>query len=93
MGLPLFVAKLIGRGIANKLDLQEGPLDETKKWYKSKGVITGIVTVLVGTYEAVRLSLAPQLGWNLPDIPSVVYTLLGAIGVYSRVVATGTITK
>lgn len=66
---------------------------ETKSWWKSKGVITGIVTVIIGTYESVRVLLAPQMGWTLPDIPPLVYTILGALGVYSRVTATSTITK
>lgn len=82
-----FFVKIAAKKAANALGLEDGPMDESKKWYKSKGVITGIVTVLFGTYEAVKLSLAPQLGWTLPDIPPLVYTILGGLGVYSRVVA------
>lgn len=62
-------------------------MDETKPWYKSKAVISGIVTVLFGAYEGVKSSLAPQFGWNLPDIPPLVFTILGALGVWSRVTA------
>ena len=82
-----FLVKLVARKAAKALKLEDGPMDETKKWYKSKGVLTGILTVLFGTYEAVRATLAPQLGWNLPEIPALVYTVLGALGIYSRVVA------
>lgn len=73
--------------VADKLDLQEGPMEEGKKWYKSKGVISGIVAVLLGIYEVVRLNLAPQVGWSIPEIPPVLFTVLGALGIYSRVVA------
>jgi hypothetical protein len=82
-----FLVKLAAKKAAKVLKLEDGPMDESKKWYKSKGVLTGIVTVLFGTYEAVKLSLAPQMGWTLPDIPPLVYTVLGALGIYSRVVA------
>ena len=68
-------------------------MENNKPWYKSKGVITGIVTVLIGAYETIRVTLAPQLGWTIPDIPPIVYTILGALGIYSRVVATTNITK
>lgn len=82
------LVKLAAKKAAKMLKLEEGPMDESKKWYKSKGVITGIITVLIGTYEAVKVSVAPQVGWTLPDIPPLVYTILGALGVYARVVAT-----
>jgi hypothetical protein len=80
-------ARLAGKAIAKKLDLQEGPMDDKKKWFKSKGVWTGIVTVALGAYELARVNLAPQFGWNLPEVPSVVLTVLGTMGVYSRMTA------
>lgn len=91
MGIPLWVVRMISKSAGNKIGLEEGGMQEGKPWWKSKGVLTGIVTVLVGAYETTRLALAPQLGWNLPDIPPFVYTILGAIGVYARVVAKGAI--
>jgi hypothetical protein len=88
------ILKIIGKKFANSLELVEGrPMENGKPWYKSKGVLTGIVTVIIGTYEGVRLSLAPQMGWSLPDIPPFAYTILGALGIYSRVVASATVTK
>jgi hypothetical protein len=88
------LAKIIGKKISEKLDLTEGtPMENGKPWYKSKSVLTGIVTVIVGTYEAVAISLAPQMGWSLPAIPPLIFTLLGALGIYTRVVANTTITK
>lgn len=60
---------------------------DTKKWYLSKGVWTGIVATLIGTYESLRMYVGPQFGWDIPAIPPFVYTILGTIGIYSRVVA------
>ena len=80
-------ARFIGKKVAKKLKLKEGPMDDKKKWYQSKGVWTGLVTIAVGLYQGVDSSLAPQLGFDLPEIPSIVFTLLGAMGIYSRAVA------
>jgi hypothetical protein len=87
MGLKNWIVKLTVKRLVKKLKLQEGAMDEKKKWYQSKAVLTGIVTVLIGTYETVKVALAPQFGWTLPEIPGIVYTVLGALGIYSRVVA------
>jgi len=88
MGLKNVVYRMIGKKIAKKLELKEGsPMENKKPWYQSKAVLAGIVTVLIGTYESTRLTLAPQLGWELPEIPPFVYTVLGAIGIYGRVSA------
>lgn len=87
MGLKNWIVKLVVKKAAKKLNLTEGKPVDKKKWYQSKGVLTGIVTVLIGTYEAVKVALAPQFGWTLPDIPPIVFTILGALGIYSRVVA------
>lgn len=87
------VIKIAARKVAKQLDLQEGPMSDSKSWLKSKGVWTGVVTVLIGTYEMVAQYLAPQFGWNLPPIPGFVFTILGTLGIYSRVIASTTITK
>lgn len=79
--MPKFIAALIGKFLARKMKLKETPMDDKKKWYQSKGVWAGVVTVLVGTYA----SAATQFG--LPAIPDWIFTLLGAAGLYSRVVA------
>jgi hypothetical protein len=86
MKIPNFVGTLIGKILKSKLDLKEGKV-ESKKWYTSKGVWSGIVTALMGLY----LSLAPQ--FNLPAVPEWIFALLGTLGVYSRVVANTTIEK
>lgn len=82
MWMPDFVLRWIGGQVADKIKLQEGPMDSTKKWYQSKNIWNSIVTGLVATYIAV----AGQVGW--PAIPTWLITILSAIGVYTRVVAT-----
>ena len=75
-----FFAKLAGKFLSKKLNLQEG-IVETKKWYLSKGVWTGVVTAVMGLY----VTLQAQIG--LPAIPEWIFALLGALGIYSRVTA------
>lgn len=80
------IAKLAGKWAAKKLGLEEaGKMDDTKKWYLSKGIWTGVVTGLLGIY----VSLVPQL--HLPAVPEWIFALLGALGVYSRATATTTV--
>lgn len=74
--IPKWVLKLIGRSIAEKLDLKETPMDE-KKWFRSKGVWTAVVGGLIAIYGAVG-TVHP-----LPPIPEWVLTLLASIGLYS----------
>lgn len=57
-------------------------MDDSKKWYLSKGVWAGVVTAVIGLY----LTLAQQ--FHLPAIPEWIFTILGALGIYSRVTAT-----
>ena len=55
---------------------------ETKVWYKSKAIWTGIVAVLVAAYNSACVS------FGLPIIPEYVFAILGAFGVYTRATAT-----
>ena len=60
---------------------------ESKKWYKSKAVWSGVVAILIAGYSTATVS------FGLPVIPDFVYGILGALGVYSRVTAVHTIEK
>lgn len=86
MIIPNFLLKWIGRDIANKLSLQEGKMPDSKPWYASKTIWASVVVGLIGIYNAIGTAK------GLPPIPEWVYTLLGAIGVYTRATATTTIT-
>lgn len=66
---------------------------ETKKWYKSKAIWSGIVAVIIAVYNSTLVALADQCGvsggvcFNLPQIPEFVYGILGFLGIYGRAVA------
>jgi hypothetical protein len=82
MWIPDFILKFFGHKVADKLDLQEdAKMDETKKWYQSKTIWAGIAAVLLSAYGTAAVK------FGLPAVPEWVYTLLGAIGIYSRVTA------
>lgn len=66
-------------------------MKETKKWYLSKNIWTGIVSVLVGLYSLVAANLGPAFGFVLPIIPEWVFVILGALGIYTRATATKSI--
>ena len=59
---------------------------DSKKWYMSKTIWAGIVTALIGAAQTIGM----QFGFDLlaNPIASVVVTLLGALGIYSRVTTT-----
>ncbi len=84
MSIKTIAAGFLGRWLSKKINLQEGGMSETKKWYQSKGVWTGIVATLVGLYGLLDANVAPALGFDMPDIPSIVFTVLGAMGIYAR---------
>lgn len=79
--VPDWLLKIFGHKIADKLGLQEGTMDETKKWYLSKGIWTGIVTALLGIYGTLSIQL------HLPIIPEWIFAILGAMGIYTRATA------
>lgn len=81
MWLPDFVLKIIGHKVADKLDLKENDKMDTKPWYQSKTIWAGVVAGLLGIYNSVATAK------NLPPCPEWIYTILGAIGVYSRATA------
>ncbi len=61
-----------------------------KKWFQSKTIWSALIVALIGIYEIVDAQLGPAFGFNLPEIPSYVLTILGALGIYGR---TGAIKK
>lgn len=80
-----FFAKLAGKFAKKKLNLQEGTM-ETKPWYKSKNIWTGVVVTLLAAYG----TAATQFG--LPTTPEWIYAFLGALGIYTRATADTKIT-
>lgn len=88
MGLENVMLRLGGKYLKKKIGIvSEGKMTDKKKWWQSKTILTALVVVLVSVYEMVDLQLGPVIGFNLPDIPVWVFTILGALGIYSRSVA------
>ena len=84
--MPKWIAYIVGKFIGNKLNLQEDTkMDGSKKWYQSKTVWAGVVSVLIAGYSAAASA------FGLPVIPEWVFAILGTIGIYSRVTATNKI--
>lgn len=77
---------IAGKVLKRKLNLQEEPMDGTKKWYTSKNLWAGVITALLGLYG----TLGGQ--FNLPPIPEWIFALLGTLGVYTRATATDKLT-
>lgn len=67
---------------------------EAKKWYMSKTIWAGIVAVFVAVYNSLTMALADQCGIegsfcvNLPGVPSWIFAILAAFGIYGRGSAT-----
>ncbi|MFN3551431.1 MAG: hypothetical protein ACK4WJ_06460 [Endomicrobiia bacterium] len=76
------VAKQIGK----KLFKEDKNMDK-KHWWQSKTIWAGIVTILITIYNTSRPLVAEYFGVNLPEIPPIIYSLLGALGIYGRVTA------
>lgn len=79
--MPKWIASLIGKFAGAKLKLEDGNMDDKKRWWKSKTVWSGVIAVLVAGYNAAATQ------WSIPAIPEWVFALLGGLGVYGRVTA------
>lgn len=82
--MPNWIAKLAGVFIRNKIKLEDGTMNDTKKWYQSKAIWTGITATLIGIYNVVATNALPAFGVTAPVIPDWIFAILGTIGVYTR---------
>ena len=70
---------------------------EQKKWYMSKAIWAGVVTIIIALYNTLIAQLAAgceiegSICIVLPAIPVWAITILGALGIYGRAAATTTI--
>lgn len=88
-----WIYQLLGKFAGSKLKLQEGLPVDGKPWYKSKTILSDVVTILVVAYGAAASGLSVHLGHPLPPIPEWVFAILGGIGIYGRASAETQITK
>ena len=64
-----------------------------KKWFQSKTIIAGVIAVVLGIYDAASAGLSAGCGtaealcYHLPMVPTWVFSLLGAFGIYGRTVS------
>lgn len=86
MKVPDFILRFVGKHVAKKLELSEGPMD-TKKWYQSKTMWSDVVTVAIAIVGLVDAHFA---GGKIATNPGygVALTILGAMGLYGRKNAT-----
>lgn len=95
------IARTVGRKIAKQAGLVETPAgiknlakgaepmdDGVKSWWKSKGIWSGVLAILVVAYNAIAAPLSENFGVVLPPIPEWILALLGGMGIYGRVTAT-----
>jgi hypothetical protein len=83
---PNFVYRLIGKQIANKIDLKETNMaDETEKiaWYKSKSIWVAVIGAILGAVQPISAAFGHPI-----VIPNWVFELLAGMGLYSLRTAT-----
>ena len=64
---------------------------DTKKWYASKGIWAGIITVVIGAATGIATLFGVDLNGNA--IFGLVISVLGALGLYGRATADSKIVK
>lgn len=90
MKIPGFVLTLFGWLVKKKLDLQEGPMDSSKPWYKSVTMWSNIANFLIAVVGLVDLYFTQGKIATSPAYLSIV-AILNALGIYGRKTATTTI--
>lgn len=60
----------------------------TKKWYLSKAIWNGILTVLLALYGAFGVAGSVVFGLHLPVIPEWIFGILGSFGIVIRKMTT-----
>ncbi len=77
----------MAKSFSKKFLKEDKGMIDKKEWYKSKTVWSGIITIGITIYNASRPLVEQYFNVKLPEIPDVVYTVLGAVGIYGRVTA------
>lgn len=82
-----FWAKMAGKFIAGKIDLQEDSQMESKPWYKSKTIWSDVATIAVAIVGFVDVHFT---GGKIIASPAyqAVLAVLGGLGIYTRSTST-----
>jgi hypothetical protein len=75
--LPAWVYRFAGKEIASKLDLKEGTIMDTKKWYQSKTIWTAILGVVLGAIQPISTAFGHPI-----TVPQWVLEVLAGMGLY-----------
>lgn len=59
----------------------------SKKWYKSKTIVSSVIAVVVALYNTLGVELGGNFGIALPPIPEWVFAIFGAFGIWGRTTA------
>lgn len=78
-----FWAKMAGKYLAGKIDLQEDSKMETKPWYQSKTIWSDVATIAVAVVGFVDAHFAHGQVANSPVYQGIL-ALLGGMGIISR---------
>lgn len=65
--------------------------DTVKVWYKSKGLWAGALTMLFGIYSLAQTTFPNAHLFSITGYLPVLFTVLGTLGVYGRLDASGKI--
>lgn len=86
-----FMAKMAGKYVAGKLNLQgDDKMNETKPWYQSKTIWSDVATIAVSIVGFVDVHFT---GGKIAGTPYYqgILALLGGMGIYTRSTATSKI--
>lgn len=72
-----FMLKILGKQISNKLELEDGTMNDTKVWYKSKAKLSAIIGAVLIAVQQISTALGHPI-----IIPQWVLEILAAVGVY-----------
>ena len=70
-----FFGKIAGKVLANKLKLEDGPMENAKHWYASKTLWAAVYIIATTAYKGVKEMIVP----GLPDIPPIVDTIVSTL--------------
>jgi hypothetical protein len=72
-----WLIKIVGKKLADKIGLQEGSMNDSTVWYKSKGKLAAIIGAVLAAIGPVSTAIGHPI-----VIPTWVLEVLGAIGLY-----------